>query len=98
MPSAAAVFALLISQESATAVRAGESWWRHSVDSTVMFLKSPILISTDWGSQVNDFHVRVSAEGLERPSAQTRTHQWRGVRTTHLSMQHSTTLWYSPER
>ena len=67
MPSSAAVSALLISQESATDMRAGGSWWRHSVDSTLVFLNSPILISTDWGSQVNRFHVRVSKHLLRRP-------------------------------
>lgn len=95
MPSAAAVSALLVSEECHSLEHRGNpgggKLW------TSMFLKSSVLISTTWGSQGNHFHMRASAEGLER-SCRPRHTNCREWEQTHLSMQHSTAFWCSPER
>lgn len=71
MPSAAAVCALLISEESVTALSTGGGPGGGNM-STSVFIKSSVLISRTWGSQENHFHRRASAEGLERSSCRPR--------------------------
>lgn len=53
---------------------------------------------TTWGSQGNHFHMRASTEGLEGSSCRPRHTNCREWEQTHLSMQHSTAFWCSPER